>query len=755
MKSVSVKEASPHKVEHRKEQSVHQESKAQDNSAEGILLAAARAAARCLHIDVTETKTDVRIRIGGRLRKMTSLSHDAGYALADLLEDSVRGEEGLIELQGGAVMLRYRLTVCTAAHGQRLVVTLLPPKEEDEAGNLSMLGAPAEVESFLSKQLGRSRGIVLVAGLQGSRRSRTILAMGGELHENSASVVKLADSGSNGEATSAFPVLTLDHQLELWRVLDQIDGMDADCVLLPEIKTGFHVNLALALTGAGRLGIAPVRAQDVAGAMVMLMDLGASRYRAARDISGIVAQHRLPKPCPFCANLHRLSREEVPSEGWDPDSRRELLNRGPLVRSRGTGCNKCHGSGYAGWNTIYECLEIEGRIAERIREVNDPGELREELKQLTVTGGLLESAWREVLRGNIDPASTGAIPGPDVVPFRLSPESLSERPVVPGGEGFGNDDVADNFNHEDLPSIFLKATEASHRELRARAGAAIRGALEILDRGESLNPDPLAESASEIVSAVNSSPGLLVEALQGGDGSDLVTRQLNVAILTTKIGAGLGWDVTRLEQGAFAAMIHDAGLLKVPDEIRFGEDRSPEETKIWRRHAIWGEEMLRASIPGYGWMASVVRQVHERESGAGFPDGLKSEEIDPMAKVIGLADELESLTSGTSSTSAMTTFDAIQILSRDRSKEFNNKIIRSMARSISLFPVGTLVRLNNSSIARVTSVNEENFHRPSVEILSDASGKELARSNEVDLSDSPFLYITGPVSERDSRDREE
>ena len=59
-----------------------------------------------------------------------------------------------------------------------------------------------------------------------------------------------------------------------------------------------------------------------------------------------------------------------------------------------------------------------------------------------------------------------------------------------------------------------------------------------------------------------------------------------------------------------------------------------------------------------------------------------------------------------------------------------------------------------ASIARVVSINAGNFYRPRLEILRNGAGKKMAGS-VVDLADSPFLHITGPLPEGALRDPEE
>ena len=64
-----------------------------------------------------------------------------------------------------------------------------------------------------------------------------------------------------------------------------------------------------------------------------------------------------------------------------------------------------------------------------------------------------------------------------------------------------------------------------------------------------------------------------------------------------------------------------------------------------------------------------------------------------------------------------------------------------------MFPPGTVVRLNTEEIGRVIAVNRNHPLRPRVEIMADSQGPAAAHAQDVDLSEAPFLYITGPVTE--------
>jgi len=122
-------------------------------------------------------------------------------------------------------------------------------------------------------------------------------------------------------------------------------------------------------------------------------------------------------------------------------------------------------------------------------------------------------------------------------------------------------------------------------------------------------------------------------------------HQQSVAALSVAIGKKLGWDDFKLQGLRLGAMIHDIGKISVPSEIlnRPGGLSVPELTII-KSHAQVGYEILaKTSFP---WpIKEMVHQHHERLDGSGYPNGLRGDQIVEEAKVIGVADVVDAITS--------------------------------------------------------------------------------------------------------------
>jgi HD-GYP domain-containing protein (c-di-GMP phosphodiesterase class II) len=100
------------------------------------------------------------------------------------------------------------------------------------------------------------------------------------------------------------------------------------------------------------------------------------------------------------------------------------------------------------------------------------------------------------------------------------------------------------------------------------------------------------------------------------------------------LGIG-GDDVRRLEYGA---LFHDIGKIGVPHDVLLKPGPlTPEERSAVERHPEIGERIL-SPVDRLGEVARIVRACHERWDGAGYPDGLRGEEIPLAARIIFVCD---------------------------------------------------------------------------------------------------------------------
>jgi uncharacterized protein YwbE len=228
----------------------------------------------------------------------------------------------------------------------------------------------------------------------------------------------------------------------------------------------------------------------------------------------------------------------------------------------------------------------------------------------------------------------------------------------------------------------------------------------------------------------------------------LAFHQARVAVLAIRIGIDVGYERARLVPLGIAGTLIDVGLWQLPEGVlRRLDTLSPDEQAQYHSHPRLGAELLRRWAPPHEGIVEAVLQHHEREHGQGFPQGLAAVAIHPDAKILGLADTYSGLTVPPTSRARVRPHEAIRDIVRGKHESFASTLVKALLSEVSVFPPGTLVRLNTGEVGRVVVVNRSHPLRPCVEIVADGKGQRLATPKTTDLSEAPFLYITGPVAE--------
>src|SRR5437867_9185945 len=109
----------------------------------------------------------------------------------------------------------------------------------------------------------------------------------------------------------------------------------------------------------------------------------------------------------------------------------------------------------------------------------------------------------------------------------------------------------------------------------------------------------------------------------------------------------------------------------------------------------------------------------------------------PDAKILSLLDTYTGLTAPPPPRARLRPHAAIREIVRSKHESFASPLIKALLSEISVFPPGTLVRLNTGEVGRVTAVNRNYPLRPRVEIVADGKGQRLASPKTTDLSEAP------------------
>jgi HD-GYP domain-containing protein (c-di-GMP phosphodiesterase class II) len=228
----------------------------------------------------------------------------------------------------------------------------------------------------------------------------------------------------------------------------------------------------------------------------------------------------------------------------------------------------------------------------------------------------------------------------------------------------------------------------------------------------------------------------------------LAFHQARVAVLAMRLGIVLRFGRHQLLELGLAGALIDVGLWQLaPGALQRLDALSAEEQVQFRAHPRAAAELIRRWAPADSTVADMVLQHHERELGQGFPQRLAGAAIRPESKLLGLVDTYTGLTAPASLRPGLRPHEAILDIVRSKHELFPAPLIKTLLTEISVFPPGTLVRLNTGEVGCVVAVNRDHPLRPRVQIYDGKGVPPGAGPKMLDLSEAPFLYITGSVAE--------
>ena len=236
-----------------------------------------------------------------------------------------------------------------------------------------------------------------------------------------------------------------------------------------------------------------------------------------------------------------------------------------------------------------------------------------------------------------------------------------------GMSGFETFDVIKKeMGEEVVPVIFLTADDDTQTETHGlKSGAMdfikkpfvpeillirVRHTVELvkLQRSLSSEVEKKSEALIEQYKRVERISMQVVEALSGAiDAKDTYTNghSRRVALYSKMIAERAGKDKDYQDNIYMMGLLHDVGKIGVPDAIINKPAKLTDtEFEVIMNHPVMGARILK-SITEFPNLSTGARWHHERFDGKGYPDGLSGYDIPEEARMIGVADAYDAMTS--------------------------------------------------------------------------------------------------------------
>ncbi len=277
---------------------------------------------------------------------------------------------------------------------------------------------------------------------------------------------------------------------------------------------------------------------------------------------------------------------------------------------------------------------------------------------------------------------------------------------------------------------------ARGREVVAKARAQVDNMFEDVRMGRSIDTAAARSVVRTMVDTIIGNPDAMLWYTQLKKRDEYTAiHSLNVCIFSIAFGRHMEFHEDALNDIGFGALLHDIGKMRVPLEILNKPGKlTDEEFAQMRLHPGFGKEVLELhqGIPASA--IDIAYAHHERVNGSGYPLGLSGGEISLFARMVGIVDVYDAITSNRVYHNGLGSSEALDRLFKWRNDHFDMTLIEGFIQCVGIYPVGSLVELSSGEVGLVTQINRQQRLRPSVTLILDEKKNPYFPPRVVDLA---------------------
>ncbi len=227
-------------------------------------------------------------------------------------------------------------------------------------------------------------------------------------------------------------------------------------------------------------------------------------------------------------------------------------------------------------------------------------------------------------------------------------------------------------------------------------------------------------------------------------------------VIAILIGESLKIPMFRLIELGVAGVLHKIGMMKIPYQtcIKLYNKKSKLnelEEKLFKAHPILGKELLTTYFKRSKSSISPdiplgIAQYQEREDGSGSPLGIKGVGISLIGKVLAVASVYTARISKKAYKVSLNPHSVMLLMMQEIGTNFDEAVIKALLKTLSLYPPGTYIALDNNAIGVVQEINPKDLKSPIVKLLLDKNLNRLKDPLIVDTHEENSLSIVSALS---------
>ncbi|MCZ8116266.1 HD-GYP domain-containing protein [Silanimonas sp.] len=252
--------------------------------------------------------------------------------------------------------------------------------------------------------------------------------------------------------------------------------------------------------------------------------------------------------------------------------------------------------------------------------------------------------------------------------------------------------------------------------------------------GRAIQPEAVMPMVEAINESVSRHPDALLSVVRLKN-HDEYTYMHSVAVcaLMVALARRLGLPEDQVRDAGAAGMLHDLGKAAMPLTVLNKPGAlSDDEFKIMKAHPVRGYHMLVQSGSAPEAVLDVALHHHEKFDGSGYPHNLKGDAIGLMARMGAVCDVYDAITSNRPYKKAWGPAESLQRMV-SWNGHFDELVLKAFIRSVGIYPVGALVRLESDRLGVVLEQGEGSLLAPKVRVFFNARKREPVFIKDIDL----------------------